>query len=677
MTGDGPRTPIEQQRLEALLRLDVGDVGDVGEVGDAVAEPALDDALALVMELVGAHAVAVTLVAFERVWTKATTGERYEMARDASIAQLGVGVPGGFASVTIDAEHALASHPAVARVALPVSCAAVTVRGPAGQPIGALEIVWPDVRPLHARTVGILQRVAVHLGHLLELRAEASEYRRFIELSPNPVTVLDVEGVIVMANPALAAMLGYGSADALAGRTFLELVDRRDRTRVTSDLARVLFARSRTAQFDLQLRRLEGDAVSCSISAGNLRGARRHVQLVIHDLSDRLRGEDERTRLSEQLARAQRLDAVGQIAGGLAHDLNNLLVVMVSNLSLAEESLEDAVRGVGTEPIEAVRQDLGELRLAVDRAGRLTSKLLEFAQRNDNDSGVASIADAVETVEGLIGRSLGSGVSLVLDLEEGLPAVAADPIKLERALVNLVINARDAMIDGGTIRIVGRLATVVSSAEVRPSGTTTGPTPVVVEVMDDGCGMTQSVQARAFEPLFTTKGEGGSGLGLATVAAFADECDGSVYVDSVPGDGTRVSITLPVADREVDQPPVGMDVPVGGARVLLVDPGERTRRVIARMLQGAGYRVRAVGSAEDALEALEETTPDLLITELALPGMTGVRLLAELGERQPELRTVALATVDAPPTLDGTPVLVKPFSHNRLLRTVERVMQVP
>jgi two-component system, cell cycle sensor histidine kinase and response regulator CckA len=669
VTADGPRTAIEQQRLEALLRLDVVDVIDT------TAEPALDDALGLVSMMVGAHAVAVSLVAFERAWTKATNGDRYEVAREASIAQLGIDAPDGFASMVVDADHALASHPAIAGLPLPVTCAAVAVRGPDGEPIGALEIVWADVRSLSAGTAMIMRRVADHAGYLIELRAEATEYRRFIELSPDPVTVLDVEGAIVMANPALASMLGYGSADALVGRTFLELVDRRDRSRVTSDLARVLFARSRTAQFDLQLRRLNGAAVSCSVSAGNLRGARRNVQLVIHDLSDRLRGEDERTRLSEQLARAQRLDAVGQIAGGLAHDLNNLLVVMVFNLSLAEESLDDAVRRVGAEPVRAVRQDLGELRLAVDRAGRLTSKLLEFAQRHDSDSEVASIADAIETVQGLIARSLGAGVSLVLDLDEGLPPVAADPIKLERALVNLVINARDAMDEGGTIRIVGRIATIVPSGKARPSGASTGPSALIVEVIDDGCGMEQSVQARAFEPLFTTKGEGGSGLGLATVAAFADEYDGSVYVDSVPGRGTRVSITLPVADHVVDQLPIGMDVPVGGARVLLVDPGERTRRVIARMLQGAGYRVRAVGSAEDAIAALEEMPHDLLVTELSLPGMTGVRLLAELGERQPELRTVALASVDAPPALDRTPVLVKPFSHTRLLRTVERVMQ--
>jgi two-component system, cell cycle sensor histidine kinase and response regulator CckA len=653
VTGDAPRPALEQQRLEALLRPDVA---------DTVPEPELDDALRLVQDLVGAHEVAMTLVSFERAWTQATTGARHDVARDASIAQLGIAARDGFAEVTVTEDHVLALHPALHGLRLPVTCAAVVVRGPGGDPLGALEIVWSEARQVEQGLVDILVRIATHAGHLIELRAEASEYRRFIELSPDPVTVLDVDGAIVMANPALATMLGYDHAATLTELPFLDLIDRRDRTRVTSDLARVLFARSRTAQIDLRLRRLDGAAVSCSVSAGNLRGARRHVQLVIHDLSDRLRGEDERTQLSEQLARAQRLDAVGQIAGGLAHDLNNLLVVMISNLSLAEESLVDAELEVGPDPIRAVRQDLEELRLAVDRAGRLTSKLLEFAQRPDGEHDVASVADAVETVQGLIARSLGAGVSLVLDVDEGLPPVAADPIKLERALVNLVINARDAMDGGGTVRIVSRDVGVESSS-------------VLVEVIDDGQGMEPSVRARAFEPLFTTKGEGGSGLGLATVAAFADEIDASVQLDSVPGQGTRVGLRLPVADRKLDQLPMGLDVPVGGARVVLVDPGERTRRVIARMLQGAGYRVRAVGSAEEALQAFGDVSADLLVTELSLPGMTGVRLLAEVATRHPGLRAVALATVDAPHTLDGTPVLVKPFSHTRLLRTVERVMR--
>lgn len=660
-----PCSDHERRRLEALRRLDVI---------HTPAEPSLDDAVALVALLVGAHAVSLTLVDTDVAWTKAGTCGQYEVPRQASVADLAIAAVGGRAQRVVVEGDPLAGHPTLAGLAFPVTCAAVAVLAPEGEPVGALEIVWNDERDLAPELLDLLDRFGSQTGHLLELRAEASEYHRFIDLSPEPVTVLDVDGRIVLANPALAMLLG-SEVDELMGRPFLDLVDRQDRTRATSDLARVLFARSRSAQLDLQLRRADGEVVTCSVSAAHLRGARRHMQLVIHDLSERLRGEEERSRLSEQLARAQRLDAVGRVAGGLAHDLNNLLVVMVSNLGLAEESLAEAQAEVGVEPIASLRQDLDEMKLAVDRAGQLTSKLLEFAQRPDGQSGITHVIDAVEAVAGLIARSLGAGVKLLVEVEDDLPPVAADPVKLERALVNLVINASDAMPDGGSVRIVARGLRAAPAVADRRGGSRPTPAAVVVEVIDDGVGMDANVQARAFEPLYTTKGEDGTGLGLVTVAAFADEIDGTVRLESTPGEGTCVALILPAIDQPAFSVPVGIDVPVGGARVLLVDPGERTRRVIAQMLQGAGYRVRAVGSAEEALGQLGELAPDLLVTELALPGMSGVRLVAELQRRRPEIRAVALATVDAPRTLDGTPVLVKPFSHTRLLRTVERVMQ--
>lgn len=664
MTEITPRTPSEQQRLEALLRLDVVRTG---------AEPELDDAVRLIAELMGAHAVALTLVTADRAWTKAATIGQFEVDRRGSLAELAVDSPAGLAVIVVAEGSAFTSHPAVRGLDLPVTCGAVVVRGPTGEPVGALEVVWDARREVNEQAAARMLRAAAHLGHLLELRAEAREYRRFIELNPDPVLVLDIDAAIVLANPSLVTLLGYETADDLVGTPFVELVDRQDRTRVTAELGRVMFARSRTAQIELVLHRRDGDVLTCAVSAGNLQGARRHLQLVVHDLSDRLRSEEQRSRLSEQLARAQRMDAVGQIAGGLAHDLNNLLVVMVSNLSLAEESLTDAERSVGHDPLAPVCQDLAELRLSVDRAGALTSSLLEFAQRRDGTDEVASVVEVVATVRGLIERSLGRDVTLEVVADDRLPPVAADPGKLERALVNLVINARDAMPDGGTVRL-----TAVTSGEVvedRRQRTGRSRAAVTIEVSDDGCGMDAYVQARAFEPLFTTKGEGGTGFGLATVAAFVDEIDGSIQLESRPGEGTRVRLHLPVAEAVAEPMAVGLDVPVGGARVMVVEPGERTRRVIVQMLQGAGYRVQAHGSAEEVLPLIAGVRPDLLITELSLPGMPGARLLTEVREHHPELRTVALTALDAPGTVDGTPVLVKPFSHTRLLRTVKRVLR--
>lgn len=650
MSVDGAHPPLEWPRLEPAPRAEARTADD----------PTLDAAVRLLADLLGAHQAMISLFAGGLVWTTASTCEPIRVPREASIAQLAFAAPTGVAVVNVTRDHRLADHPALRGLGLPVTCGAVAVQGPTGEVIGAVEVVWPEQRAVEPDLIDLLSSVGAHARAVWALRAEAHEYRRFIDLSPDPVTVLDADGAIGRSNLALAHLLGLDGTETLTGRPFLELVDRRDRTRATSELARVMFSRNRTAQLDVRLLHAEGGSIACSVSAGNLRGPRNHVQLVVHDLSDRLRGEEERTQLSEQLARAQRLDAVGQIAQGLAHDLNNLLVIMVSNLSLAEESLGDAERDPGVEPFAAVRQDLAELRLAVDRAGQLTSKLAQFSRRSDGGHDVASVAEVVEAVQLLIARSLRSEVTLMVEVEAGLPPVAVDPTRLERVLLNLVLNARDAMLERGTVRVVVRSTSVGS---------------VLIEVVDDGQGMDASTRARAFEPLFTTKGEGGSGLGLATVAAFADEVDGSVRLDSEPGRGTRVSLVLPCTDRTATQAPMGGNVPVAGARVLLVDPGERTRRVIARMLQGAGYRVTSVASAEEALRSLDELPTDLLIAELSLPGKTGLRLLDEVRRRAPGLSAVMLAAVEAPHTLDGTPVLVKPFSHTRLLRTVEDVLQ--
>lgn len=665
LTADEAHPPIEQQRLGVARWADA----------DATDAPSFDVAVGLLADLLGAHQAMVSLVAGGLVSTTASTCGPIRVPRDASIAELAFASPNGVAVVTITRDHRLADHPALRGLELPVTCGAVAVPGPAGEPIGAVEVVWPDHRTVEPDLIEMLSNVGAHARDLFALHAEAREYRRFIELSPDPVTVLDDDGAVCRSNAALAQLLGLDGTEDLAGRPFLELVDRRDRTRATSELARVMFRRNRTAQLDVRLLHAAGGSIACSISAGNLRGTPNRVQLVVHDLSDRLRGEDERTQLSEQLARAQRLDAVGQIAQGLAHDLNNLLVIMVSNLSLAEESLGDADGDPGAEPFTAVRQDLAELRLAVDRAGQLTSKLAQFAQRADPEYAVASVAEVVETVQGLVVPTLASQVTLVVDVAVGLPPVAVDPTRLERVLLNLVLNARDAMLARGTVRVLARSTSVADGNGVRPTGVRPSHGSVLIEVVDDGQGMDASTQARAFEPLFTTKGEGGSGLGLATVAALADEVDGSVRLDSEPGRGTRVSLVLPCTERTAAEAPIGGNVPVAGARVLLVDPGERTRRVIARMLQGAGYRVTSLASAEEALRSLDELPTDLLIAELSLPGKTGVQLLAEVRLRVPALRAVMLAAVEAPLTLDGTPVLVKPFSHTRLLRTVEVVLQ--
>ncbi|MFP4634406.1 MAG: PAS domain S-box protein [Nitriliruptoraceae bacterium] len=679
MTDRGTRTRFaEHQRLEALRRLGPLDAGGRRQLAPV---------LHVLAAAIGAELVAVTLIDAEYAWDVASTREEPAPVRPrvgsiagrvvttaAPVSQL---VEDG--SLSADEQPQLLAGAHLDEVPRPARWSAVPIRTPDGEVVGALEAAWHD-RAATGRSVWQrLEDAGRHVEHVLELHAEVAEYRRFVELAPDAVLVLDADGDVELTNPALCEVLGYEHPEDLDGRAFVELVAPTDRARVASTLARVLFARRRTVHLDVELLATDGRAVPCSISAGHLRGPRRHLQLVVHDLTERLRDEEERSRLSEQLARAQRPDAVGQVASGLAHDLNNLLVVMTSNLALAEESLDELGGRLAPPVLEPIQRDLTELRTAVTRAEGLTSKLLQFVRDEEAEHGSADVVEVVDAVRGLAGRSLGDEMTLNVDLPAALPPVAADPIEFERALLNLVLNARDALEAGGTITLAATtVGDDVEGATPRGDdgdGIERGRQWVRIDVLDDGVGMDEVTRARAFEPLWSSKGpEAGTGLGLATVAAFVDAVDGSVAIDAEPDEGTRVVLHLPVDDGAFDAVPVGVDVPVAGARVVLIEPGERTRQVIVRMLRAVGYRVRAFGGADEALEALREEGAELLITELSLPGTSGSGMVPTARALLPGLKVVVLASVDGPRTLEGVPLLVKPFSHQRLLRTVREVL---
>ena len=669
-------TLAEHRRLEALRRLAPHQTAD---------RDRLRPVLTVVATALGAARVALTLVDADHAWDIVCT--RVQPApprpRAGSLAERVV-TTGEPATAVLEDEPAVGTTGTDDReageVARPARWCGVPVRTPDGEVVGALTAAWSDTAAPTDAGWQVLADARDHVEHVLELRAEVAEYGRFVELAPDAALVLDADGDVERTNPALCTMLGYDHPDDLLGRPFVELVAAEDRARVTSALARVLFARRRTVRLDVGLLAADGRVVHCSLSAGHLQGPRRHLQLAVHDLTDRLRDEEERARLSEQLARAQRLDAVGQVAGGLAHDLNNLLVVMTSNLALAEESLDELTEAAPGPTVQALRRDLAELRTAVTRANDLTGKLLQFARDDDAGHHTADVGEVVDAVHRLVSGSLERGVRLEVDLRPDLPPVAADPLQLERALLNLLINARDAVGEQGTITVSAASvpADDGSGSDDRVAariGRASGAGSVRIDVLDDGIGMDEATRARAFEPLWSSKGpDHGTGLGLSSVASFADEVDGSVAIDSAPGEGTRVALHVPVADRPADEVPVGVDVPVGGARVVLIEPGERTRRVIARMLRPSGYRVRMFGTADEALTALREDGADLLISEVSLPDTDGATLVTAARRAVPGIGVVMLASVDGPQSLDGVPLLVKPFSHHRLLRTVREVL---
>jgi PAS domain S-box-containing protein len=374
---------------------------------------------------------------------------------------------------------------------------------------------------------------------------------------------------------------------------------------------------------------------------------------IASDITDRRRHAQRQVELEQRLQRAQRLESVGQLAGGVAHDFNNLLSVILTCVGFAQRELSLD---------HPVREDVEEIGRAADRAAALTRQLLMFSRREVVKPEVLDVGALVRDLERLLNRTLSERIALRIAVGPDLVPVLVDRPQLEQVLVNLAVNARDAMPDGGTLTI-------------SVSGSAGG---VRLTVADDGQGMDREVAERAFEPFFTTKEAGqGTGLGLATVYGIVTEAGGTVEIDSKPGRGTTVTILLPAAEEgaapgeEVAEPAQRLP---SGARILLVEDQDPVRRQAARILRAAGYEVREAAGAEEALADWQDF--DVLITDVVMPGMTGHELAEAARDRAPALRVVLMSghtedvLVREGARLGEIAFVQKPFTRDSLLRAI-------
>ncbi|MDP1570915.1 MAG: ATP-binding protein [Vicinamibacterales bacterium] len=373
------------------------------------------------------------------------------------------------------------------------------------------------------------------------------------------------------------------------------------------------------------------------------------------------------------LREGQRLEALGRLAGGIAHDFNNLLTVILGyGHSLRDHVARDS---------KATRE-LGELRTAAERAAQLTRQLLAFSRRQQLQPKPVFLNDAVTQMETLLRRTLGGDVALETALDPSLGMVRADPAQMEQVILNLVINARDAMPEGGTVRLETRNLTYTGAGadeEVVPGDY------VELSVTDTGSGMDEATRTRIFEPFFTTKGTGGTGLGLATVYGIVMQSGGYVTCVSAPGRGTRFQIWLPrTADVVERRSSPTADAPRGGTeRILLVEDEAAVRHLVSTVLAQQGYAVTAAHDGPTALAHVTAGTPfDLLVSDVRMPGMSGTALYALILEQRPGLPAVmmsgdSLPAAAAGPGLPPQVFLQKPFTPYTLLRAVRSLLDAP
>lgn len=395
------------------------------------------------------------------------------------------------------------------------------------------------------------------------------------------------------------------------------------------------------------------------------------------DVTERIRAQIRAERLEARLHQSERLESVGQLAGGIAHDFNNLLAVILNYASFVTEELGDD---------HPARADVEEIRRAADRAAALTQQLLIFSRRERVKAEVLDLNEVVADTEKLLRRTLGEHIELVTAFAPDLSPIEADRGQLEQVLVNLAVNARDAMPDGGS------LAVETSNAELAEELVTAGP-PVPagryarITVTDTGSGMTPDVAQRVFEPFYTTKPKGsGTGLGLATVYGIVAQAGGHIDLYTEPGLGTAFKIYLPATESSVASPAEsrGFEARRGrGETVLLVEDEPAVRRLTSRILSRHGY---AVIEAEDPAEGLatfqsHEGELDLLLTDVVMPKMSGAELAERIKASQPNLATLYMSgytddfVARQGVVTDGVLLLEKPFSSEQLLAAVEAALE--
>ncbi|MDX1495400.1 MAG: PAS domain S-box protein, partial [Longimicrobiales bacterium] len=468
------------------------------------------------------------------------------------------------------------------------------------------------------------------LYHQVDLREaflERSEarYRTLFEDSVVGTALSNLDGTVIRANAAFAEMLGYDSPDELVGRPAVNLyVDPRDRQALLDRL----HEKGAVLMDELLARRKDGSPVWLMTSSALLEdpvdGSKQIVATCL-DISGR-------KEMEERLARKGRIEAMGQLAGGIAHDFNNLLTAIQGNAALLERELgfdSDTAQEMAREILDSSRT-----------ASELTEQLLAFSRGDPAAASQVDLVDLVERKRGLLRRLLPENIILEAEVAEEPLVVEAPPAQLEQVLLNLVINARDAMPGGGRILVA-----------VEPWSLDKGPEDGLVEVgpgeyvrltvSDEGHGIPRHVRARIFEPFFTTKAAlGGTGMGLATVYGVVARAGGSVHVESSPGAGATFRVLLPRQERMEAAPSQGPAThgPASGETILLVEDEDAVRKVARRILERTGYRVRAAVDGEQALELVKAGEPfDMLLTDVVMPGMTGPELASEVVRLRPEV----------------------------------------
>jgi PAS domain S-box-containing protein len=535
-----------------------------------------------------------------------------------------------------------------------------------------------------------------------------------LNAAPDAMLVIDEAGLIVLVNTQAEQLFGY-RREELIGRpveplvpiadpkfrphaTGLQMVGRRrdgseflteiSVSTMAIDTGLLISATVRDAteriEVEAELVRVNKEAERVRLEAEADRITAEGEKSVAEGV--RLEAAADRERLEAQLHQSQRMESLGQLAGGVAHDFTNLVAVILNYAAfVAKELTSAAATPTGTQWEEPLK-DVKQIQLAAERASLLTHQLLSFARREVVQARALSLNSAITRMEQILRRTIGEQIELVISLAASLPMVVADPGQIEQIVLNLAINARDAMPTGGILSIDTAVREIMEN-EASVTGVPVGFY-VCFRVDDTGVGMSAEIRDRAFEPFFTTKARGeGSGLGLATVYGIVSQSGGYTRIYSDEGVGTSIIILLPAAEQdgmrdEIDGRIDHLEPLVGTETILIVDDEEALREVTRRILARNGYTVLTASSGAQAIElAASHVGPiDLVLTDVIMPAMQGPTVAKEVKKLRPDIRVLFMSG-HAQPVLEAEAVLgtelqlvEKPFDEVKLLLSVRRVL---
>jgi PAS domain S-box-containing protein len=537
-------------------------------------------------------------------------------------------------------------------------------------------IVKSEIQPEHL--VRAVRYAADRERSRQQLVKSREYYQSLLEQARDLITVVDEQGAIVYQSPASTSMLGQDPAYWVA-RPIGEMVVPEDRPRLQGMLDLLFSGDTGTASGEFETRHADGSTRVLDMVASRVApvGDRRRAVCNARDVTERRHAQEALRARDEQLRQAMKMEAIGRLAGGIAHDFSNVLTVITGACERLQDDLAD---------MEPAAADVSTILSNCRRAASLTRQLLAFSRRQTLSPQPLNLGHLVGNAGRLLVPLIGEHIELRMEIASDLHAIEADPVQMEQVLLNLAINARDAMPNGGSLML--RVSNTVVSEGFATSHPPISAGPyVVLEVQDTGIGMSPGTKARAFEPFFTTKGLDGTGLGLSTVYGIVKQSGGFIWISSEPGRGTTFTIHMPPTATQPLPAEIQVAKPkhaVQQATILLTEDDPDVRHMLAMLLNTAGHTVIEADNPERALEkaAAFEGRIDLLLTDVVMPGGTGRDLARQIEHIRPNLRVLYISGypeyggVESSGSVlePGVPFLAKPFTRDVLIQKINDML---